>query len=93
YQQMIGNAKTIEEKDEFFRKSRNEYQKEIATYPYHALAYNGLGVTYIYANAFLNKETSSVAIKSFEKAIEFDAYFIEAYSNLAAVIYRQGEVK
>jgi len=90
---MIGNAKTVEEKEKFFRKSRDEYQKEIAAYPYHALAFNGLGVTYIYANAFLNKKTSSEAIRSFEKAIEFDPYFIEAYSNLAAVIYQQGEVK
>jgi len=93
YQEMIGNAKTVEEKEKFFRKSRDEYQKEIAAYPYHALAFNGLGVTYIYANAFLNKKTSSEAIRSFEKAIEFDPYFIEAYSNLAAVIYQQGEVK
>jgi len=93
YQEMIGNAKTVEEKEKFFRKSRDEYQKEIAAYPYHALAFNGLGVTHIYANAFLNKKTSSEAIRSFEKAIEFDPYFIEAYSNLAAVIYQQGEVK
>ncbi|MDH5661361.1 MAG: O-antigen ligase family protein [Elusimicrobiota bacterium] len=93
YQEMIGNAKTIEQKEEFFRKSRDEYQKEITAYPYHALAYNGLGVTYIYANSFLNKKTSSKASKSFEKAIEFDPYFIEAYSNLAAVIYQRGEVK
>jgi len=93
YQQMIGNAKTIEEKEEFFQKSRDEYQKEIAAYPYHALAYNGLGVTYIYANAFLNKKTSSEAIRCFEKAIEFDPYFVEAYSNLAAVIYQDGQKK
>jgi len=93
YQQMIGNAKTIEQKEEFFQKSGDEYKKEIAAYPYHALAYNGLGVTYIYANAFLNKKTSSEAITCFEKAIEFDPYFVEAYSNLAAVIYQQGEVK
>lgn len=93
YQQMIGNAKTTEEKEEFFGKSRDEYQKEIAAYPYHALAYNGLGVTYIYANAFLNKKTLPDAIRCFEKAIEFDPYFVEAYSNLAAVIYQQGEVK
>ena len=93
YQQMIGNARKIEEKEEFFRKSRDEYQKEIAAYPYHALAYNGLGVTNIYADTFLNRKTSEEAIKSFEKAIEFDPYFVEAYSNLAAVIYQQGEVK
>lgn len=93
YQQMIGNAKTIEQKEEFFQKSRDEYQKEIAAYPYHALAYNGLGVAYIYGNAFLNKKTSSEAITCFEKAIEFDPYFVEAYSNLSAVIYRRGEVK
>lgn len=93
YQQMIGNAKTIEQKEEFFQKSGDEYKKEIAAYPYHALAYNGLGVTYIYANAFLNKKTSSEAIRCFERAIEFDPYFVEAYSNLAAVIYQQGEVK
>ncbi len=93
YQQMIGNARKIEEKEKFFRKSRDEYQKEIAAYPYHALAYNGLGVTNIYADTFLNRRTSLEAIKSFEKAIEFDPYFVEAYSNLAAVIYQQGEVK
>jgi len=93
YQQMIGNAKTVEQKEEFFQKSRDEYKKEIAAYPYHALAYNGLGVTHIYAKAFLNKKTSSEAITCFEKAIEFDPYFVEAYSNLAAVIYQQGEVK
>jgi len=93
YQQMIGNAKTIEQKEEFFQKSGDGYKKEIAAYPYHALAHNGLGVTYIYANAFLNKKTSSEAIRCFERAIEFDPYFVEAYSNLAAVIYQQGEVK
>jgi len=93
YQQMIGNAKTLEQKEESFKKSRDEYQKEIAAYPYHALAYNGLGVTYVYANAFLNKETSLEAIRCFEKAIEFDPYFIEAYSNLAAVIYQEGKVR
>jgi putative inorganic carbon (HCO3(-)) transporter len=93
YQQMIGNAKTAEEKEEFFMKACDEYEKEIAAYPYHALAYNGLGVSYIYANAFLNEKTSLDAIRCFEKAIEFDPYFVEAYSNLAAVIYQQGEVK
>jgi len=93
YQQMIGNAKTVEQKEEFFKKSCDEYQKEISAYPYHALAYNGLGVTYIYANSFLNKKTSSEAIRCFEKAVVFDPYFVEAYSNLAAVIYQQGEVK
>lgn len=93
YQQMIGNAKTLAEKEKFFRKSCEEYKKEIAAFPYHALAYNGLGVTYIYANAFLNIKTSLEAIKCLEKAIEYDPYFIEAYSNLAAVIYQDGDVK
>ena len=93
YQEMIGKAKTAEEKEKFFAKSRDEYQHEIAAYPHHALAYNGLGVTYIYANEFLNKETLPEAAGCFEKAIEFDPYFIEAYSNLAAVTYQEGEVK
>jgi len=93
YQQMVGNAKTLEEKEMFFRKSLDEYRREIAAYPYHALAYNGMGVTYIYANAFLHKDTLEEAIACFEKAVKFDTYFVEAYSNLAAVIYQRGEVE
>jgi len=91
YQNGILPEGRTEDREEMFNKSVTEYKKQISVFKYDSLAYNGLGVALTYGAHFLNKKTLPEAVDCFKKAIEYDPYFAEAYSNLGAVYYETGK--
>ena len=91
YQQSIPEEPDYEKAMGYYGKSEAEYRRQVWRFRYNTLAYNGLGVTYMYANKYLNEAVLGQALYNFEKAIEHDRYFTEAYSNLAACYYEMGK--
>jgi len=68
-------SKAMEEKD--YTEAKKRFANAISNYADYSLAYNGLGV------AQMSSGDAETAHASFEKAVQIDDHFAEAYRNLA----------
>lgn len=82
---------TFQEKEACFQESVEAYESVARRAPLHALAQNGLGVTFIHAaGQFGAPLYFQEAENRFRLALEADPYLAEGISNLAGSLYLQG---
>lgn len=90
-QEGILNGRTFQEREACFQESVGAYESVTRDAPFHALAQNGLGVTFIQAaRQFKNPVYLQAAESRFRLALEADPYLAEGISNLAGSLYLQG---
>ena len=68
-------SKAMDQKE--YGEAKKRFSNATSIYPEYGLAYNGLGV------ALMSAGDASGARASFEKAVQIDVHFAEAYRNLA----------
>jgi len=91
YKELAFSSKSKQEQTRWLERAEESFQRNAKMYPEQPYSYLNLGTCYMWQAQMLGWDTVKRAIKSFQKALRIDPYFIDAWHDLGRVYGWEGK--